>query len=137
MVRFAAGCHRGSQRQVSGAVLASARDPKPTSSVLKEPVHLLRRNRARSWPTSPGGTTALRSFRREEERDRFSSISPQWLKIRRAAAIPDVPPHDLHHSFTSGGINHGVSMMVIGRLLVHALRDTTARYAALEDRTVG
>ena len=67
----------------------------------------------------------------------LSTIYPQWDKIRRAAAIPDVRLHDLRHSFASAAINAGVSLMLIGRLLGHALPETTARYAHLEDRSVG
>ena len=67
----------------------------------------------------------------------LSTIYPQWDKIRRAAAIPDVRLHDFRHSFASVAINAGVSLMLIGRLLGHALPETTARYAHLEDRSVG
>lgn len=67
----------------------------------------------------------------------LSTIYHQWDKIRRAAAIPDVRLHDLRHSFASVAINAGVSLMLIGRLLGHALPETTARYAHLEDRSVG
>jgi integrase len=66
----------------------------------------------------------------------LSQISPQWRRIRRAAAIPDVRLHDLRHSFASVAINKGVSLMLIGRLLGHALPETTARYAHLEDSTI-
>jgi integrase len=64
------------------------------------------------------------------------TIMPQWQRLRRAAAIPDVRIHDLRHSFASTAINGGVSLILIGRLLGHALPETTARYAHLEDRTV-
>jgi integrase len=67
----------------------------------------------------------------------LSTIYPQWAKIRRAAAIPDVRLHDLRHSFASVAINAGVSLMLIGRLLGHAQPETTARYAHLEDRSIG
>ena len=67
----------------------------------------------------------------------LSTIYPQWAKIRRTAAIPDVRLHDLRHSFASVAINAGVSLMLIGRLLGHAQPETTARYAHLEDRSIG
>jgi len=67
----------------------------------------------------------------------LSTIYPQWEKIRRAAALPDVRLHDLRHSFASVAINAGVSLMLIGRLLGHSQPETTARYAHLEDRSVG
>ena len=66
----------------------------------------------------------------------LSGIIRQWAKIRRAAAIPDVRLHDLRHSFASVAINNGVSLMLIGRLLGHALPETTARYAHLEDSSI-
>ena len=67
----------------------------------------------------------------------LSTIYPQWEKIRRAAVLPDVRLHDLRHSFASVAINAGVSLTLIGRLLGHAQPETTARYAHLEDRSVG
>ena len=66
----------------------------------------------------------------------LSSIYPQWAKIRRAAAIPDVRIHDLRHSYASVAINRGMSLLLIGRLLDHAQPETTARYAHLEDRSI-
>ncbi len=59
-----------------------------------------------------------------------------WGKLRRAAALPDVRLHDLRHSFASVAINQGISLVLIGRLLGHALTETTSRYAHLEDRSV-
>ena len=66
----------------------------------------------------------------------LSSVYPQWARIRRAAAIPDVRIHDLRHSYASVAINRGMSLLLIGRLLDHAQPETTARYAHLEDRTI-
>ena len=60
----------------------------------------------------------------------------RWSQIRRAAALPDVRLHDLRHSFASVAINDGVSLVMIGRLLGHALPETTARYTHLEDGSV-
>ncbi len=66
----------------------------------------------------------------------IKTISPQWRSIRRAAALPDVRLHDLRHSYASVAINRGISLMMIGRLLGHALPETTARYAHLEDQSI-
>ena len=66
----------------------------------------------------------------------LSSVFPQWARIRRAAAIPDVRIHDLRHSYASVAINRGMSLLLIGRLLDHAQPETTARYAHLEDRSI-
>ena len=60
----------------------------------------------------------------------------RWHEIRRWAALPDVRLHDLRHSFASVAINDGVPLVMIGRLLGHALPETTARYAHLEDGSV-
>lgn len=59
-----------------------------------------------------------------------------WIRIRRRAAIPDVRIHDLRHSFASVAIQDGVPLHVIGKLLDHALPETTARYAHLADEVV-
>lgn len=64
------------------------------------------------------------------------NLDPVWRKIRNHAALPDVRLHDLRHSFASIGIQNNVSLMVIGKLLGHALAETTARYAHLSDDVI-
>ena len=59
-----------------------------------------------------------------------------WVRIRRRAAIPDVRIHDLRHSFASVAIQDGIPLHVIGKLLGHALPETTARYAHLADEVI-
>lgn len=59
-----------------------------------------------------------------------------WEDIRRRAAIPDVRLHDLRHSFASVAITDGMSLMRVGKLLGHALPETTARYAHLADTAI-
>jgi len=59
-----------------------------------------------------------------------------WEKIRRRAALPELRMHDLRHSFASVAIRDGISLLVIGKLLGHALPETTARYAHLADETI-
>jgi site-specific recombinase XerD len=59
-----------------------------------------------------------------------------WNRIRRHAALPDVRLHDLRHSFASIAIADGISLVVIGKLLGHALIETTERYAHLADDTI-
>jgi integrase len=64
-------------------------------------------------------------------------MHPIWYKIRRMAALPNFRLHDLRHSFASVAISQGVSLLLIGRMLGHALPETTARYAHLDDGFVG
>ena len=59
-----------------------------------------------------------------------------WYRIRAHAALPDVRLHDLRHSFASIAIADGVSLVVIGKLLGHALAETTERYAHLVDEAI-
>lgn len=63
-------------------------------------------------------------------------IDNHWTKLRRLAALPDVRLHDLRHSFASIAIMDGISLSLIGKLLGHALPETTARYAHLADEAV-
>lgn len=64
------------------------------------------------------------------------NLGTWWVRLRRRAALPDVRLHDLRHSFASTAIMDGVSLSLIGRLLGHALPETTARYAHLADEAV-
>lgn len=68
--------------------------------------------------------------------DKPIALSPIWLEIRRHAALPDVRLHDLRHSFASIAIADGISLVVIGKLLGHALAETTERYAHLADEAI-
>ena len=63
-------------------------------------------------------------------------IDNHWMKLRRQAALPDVRLHDLRHSFASVAIMDSISLSLIGKLLGHALPETTARYAHLADEAV-
>ena len=67
---------------------------------------------------------------------RKNLLPKAWETIRRRAAIPDVRVHDLRHSFASTGIMNGVSLARVGKLLGHALPETTARYAHLADTAI-
>ena len=64
------------------------------------------------------------------------TLSMHWSKIRNRAALPDVRLHDLRHSFASVAIRDNISLMVIGKLLGHALAETTTKYAHLSDDIV-
>jgi len=68
--------------------------------------------------------------------DKPIALSPIWHEIRRHAALPDVRLHDLRHSFASIAIADGISLVVIGKLLGHALAETTERYAHLADEAI-
>ena len=63
-------------------------------------------------------------------------LDPYWLAARRRAALPDVRLHDLRHSFASTAIIHGIPLATIGKLLGHALPESTARYAHLADEVI-
>ena len=64
------------------------------------------------------------------------NLGQHWEKIRRKAALPDVRLHDLRHSFASVAIAKGIPLATIGKLLGHALPETTARYAHLADEEI-
>lgn len=64
------------------------------------------------------------------------NLSSFWMHLRNRAALPDIRLHDLRHSFASTAIRDNISFMVIGKLLGHALAETTSRYAHLSDEIV-
>ena len=59
------------------------------------------------------------------------NLQKAWRRIRRLAKLDDVRIHDLRHSFASVAAAQGLSLPVIGALLVHSQPATTARYAHL------
>lgn len=56
-----------------------------------------------------------------------------WDRMRQAAGLGDVRIHDLRHTFASAGLESGLSLLMIGRLLGHRSSATTNRYAHLAD----
>lgn len=56
-----------------------------------------------------------------------------WDRIRREAGLGDVRIHDLRHTFASAGLDSGLSLLMIGKLLGHRSSATTHRYAHLAD----
>ncbi|MEM7687465.1 MAG: site-specific integrase [Pseudomonadota bacterium] len=61
------------------------------------------------------------------------SLDRWWSVFRRRCAMPDLRIHDLRHTFASVAIQQNVPLSTIGRLLGHALPETTGRYAHLAD----
>ena len=64
------------------------------------------------------------------------ALNNWWPVLRRRCALPDVRLHDLRHSFASAAIMDQVPLATIGKLLGHALTETTAKYAHLADDTI-
>ena len=65
--------------------------------------------------------------RRKDEA--LSDLRKPWLRIRERAELNDVRLHDLRHTAASIGVNIGMNLPVIGRLLGHTQMQTTQRYA--------
>jgi integrase len=65
-----------------------------------------------------------------------ANLSYFWSGMRQSAGLPDVRLHDLRHSYASIAIQNGISLDAIGRLLGHALPETTERYAHLTDQNI-
>ena len=61
---------------------------------------------------------------------------PRWSSIRAKAGLSDIRLHDLRHTFASHAAMNRVTLPTIGKLLGHALLETTERYAHLGDTSV-
>ena len=59
-----------------------------------------------------------------------------WRTLRIAANLPDVRLHDLRHSYASFALQHGESVLTIGRLLGHRDPTTTLKYTHFADAMV-
>lgn len=64
------------------------------------------------------------------------NLQKPWRRIRASAALDDVRIHDLRHSYASLGVQAGMSLPMLGKLLGHKDVATTARYAHLADDPV-
>ena len=63
----------------------------------------------------------------------IKNLRIDWQKIRSATGLEDVRLHDLRHTFASFGVNMGLSLQVVGKLLGHHDISTTQIYAHLAD----
>lgn len=63
-------------------------------------------------------------------------IKRQWNAIRNECGFTDVRLHDLRHTFASIGLEQGLSLEHIGRLLGHKSTRSTQRYAHLSEGAV-
>jgi integrase len=61
----------------------------------------------------------------------YKNLTRAWIIAREYAGLNDVRLHDLRHSFASLAAGRGVSLIMIGKLLGHAVPQSTARYAHL------
>lgn len=68
---------------------------------------------------------------------KFYTGTPKvWAKVRKAADLPGVRPHDLRHTYASLAAGGGQSLIMIGALLGHRDVKTTRKYAHLADDPV-
>jgi integrase len=64
------------------------------------------------------------------------SLRKIWIRIQQQVDIEDVRVHDLRHTFASFGVNLGLSLPLVGKILGHSRTATTERYAHLADDPV-
>ncbi|KQQ38337.1 hypothetical protein ASG19_04600 [Rhizobium sp. Leaf306] len=65
-----------------------------------------------------------------------ADIKRPWATICRHADLKEVRLHDLRHTFASHGVNGGLGIAVISKLLGHKDISTTMRYAHLENESL-
>ncbi|WP_394230917.1 tyrosine-type recombinase/integrase [Shewanella colwelliana] len=54
-----------------------------------------------------------------------------WRPLRRSIGLNDVRLHDLRHTYASIAIKHRINLLTVGKLLGHALPETTLKYTHL------
>lgn len=62
-------------------------------------------------------------------------LNRPWRAVRRRAGVR-ARLHDLRHTVASIGVNAGLGLPIIGKLLGHASTEATVRYAHLADAPV-
>ncbi len=63
-------------------------------------------------------------------------LKKPWAAVLRRAGIEGVRLHDLRHTHASFGVNSGMGLPIVGKLLGHSRSSTTERYAHLADDPV-
>lgn len=65
-----------------------------------------------------------------------SKLTPVWLDVRQRLNMPTLRIHDLRHSFASVALGLGHDLLIVGGLLGHSDKGSTAGYAHLAGRDV-
>ena len=65
-----------------------------------------------------------------------NGLDETWRRIREEADLRDVRLHDLRHTYASTALQHGETVLTIGRLLGHGHPTTTLKYMHWADATV-
>jgi integrase len=121
----------------------------------RKPSSHTKQRRVHAVPLSPGAVELLQKVRAEVPDDcpyvfpgrkvRGGAWGPlkqyrtAWEYVVKTAKLaPDADgnpprPYDLRHSFASFGAGHGLTLLLIGRLLGHTQGRTTQRYSHLHD----
>jgi integrase len=66
----------------------------------------------------------------------FDNIKRAWKTACKAAGLPDLHLHDMRHAAIGAMVSNGVSLHVAGKVAGHLRADSTARYAAVADRSL-
>jgi integrase len=100
----------------------------PDSKTGKKVIHLNAPASAvlSALPRVPGNPYVICGVRPEHH---LVNLEKPWLRIRKAALLPDVRLHDLRHSFASVAVSGGATLPLIGALLGHMQPSTTQRYS--------
>lgn len=64
-----------------------------------------------------------------KEGGRIVEIRKAWVRVRKAAKLPDVRLHDLRRTVGSWLVGSGASLPLVGKILNHSNPSTTQRYA--------
>jgi len=65
-----------------------------------------------------------------------ATLTPVWADIRERLNMPTLRIHDLRHSFASVALGLGHDLLIVGGLLGHSDKGSTAGYAHLTSRDV-
>jgi len=63
-------------------------------------------------------------------------LKKPWAAVLRRAGVSSARLHDLRHTHASFGVNAGMGLPIVGKLLGHSQSSTTERYAHLENDPV-
>lgn len=66
----------------------------------------------------------------------YNTIKRAWKTATDAAGLPGMHFHDSRHAAIGAMVNNGVSLLVAGKVAGHLRPESTARYAAISDRTL-
>lgn len=134
-IRFLAltGCRKAEAFGLTASMIDGNRAALPDAKAGPKTIWLGRATRRVMKPALSGSAFAFGTL---DAPVTDAELKPVWQAVKRALGKPNLRLHDLRHSFASVAVSMGHDLVVVGGLLGHKDKGSTAGYVHLANKDV-